>query len=57
MIIEEGNPFARKAPQETNRNPFARKSDNKIIDKSDSFFTKVDVATQDGGKQKSTFLI
>jgi chromosome transmission fidelity protein 4 len=57
MIIEEGNPFARKAPQETNRNPFARKSDNKIIEKSDSFSTKVDAATQDGGKQKSTFSI
>jgi chromosome transmission fidelity protein 4 len=56
MIIEE-NPFARKAPQETGRNPFTRKSDNKIIEKSDSFFTKVDAATQDEGKQKSTFPI
>lgn len=48
----EVNPFARK-PQENNRNPFARKSDvNKVVQKSESFFDKVDAAETGAPKSK-----
>lgn len=47
------NPFARKAGQGTERNPFSRKPElNKTIQKSDSFFDKVDAAEQVGPKAK-----
>jgi len=40
-----GNPFSRKTGQETKKNPFARKPElNKSIQKSESFFNKVEVA-------------
>jgi chromosome transmission fidelity protein 4 len=39
------NPFSRKTGQEVKRNPFARKPElNKPIQKSESFFNKVEVA-------------
>ncbi|KAG1751494.1 WD40 repeat-like protein [Suillus paluster] len=39
------NPFARKTGQEVKKNPFARKPElNKPIEKSESFFNKVEVA-------------
>ncbi|KAJ7497276.1 hypothetical protein FB451DRAFT_1018101 [Mycena latifolia] len=47
------NPFARKVGQDNDRNPFARKPElNKTIQKSDSFFDKVDAAEQVGPKLK-----
>ncbi|KAJ6586903.1 hypothetical protein DFH09DRAFT_910436 [Mycena vulgaris] len=47
------NPFARKVGQDNERNPFARKPElNKTIQKSDSFFDKVDAAEQVGPKLK-----
>ncbi|KIJ18610.1 hypothetical protein PAXINDRAFT_47821, partial [Paxillus involutus ATCC 200175] len=47
------NPFARKAALETKRNPFARKPElNKPIQKSESFFNKVEAAELDNGKRK-----
>ncbi|KIK96661.1 hypothetical protein PAXRUDRAFT_45846, partial [Paxillus rubicundulus Ve08.2h10] len=47
------NPFARKAAPETKRNPFARKPElNKPIQKSESFFNKVEAAELDNGKRK-----
>ncbi|KAJ7188294.1 hypothetical protein C8R46DRAFT_934135 [Mycena filopes] len=36
------NPFARKIGQENGRNPFGRKADFKTVQKSDSFFEKVE---------------
>jgi hypothetical protein len=51
----ESNPFAKKPGQEINRNPFARKADaNKTIQKSESFFDKVDAAETDKGKRMSS---
>ncbi|KDR75022.1 hypothetical protein GALMADRAFT_248867 [Galerina marginata CBS 339.88] len=42
---QKPNPFARKANQDSNKNPFARKLDaSKTIQKSESFFDKVDAA-------------
>ncbi|KAH7923714.1 WD40 repeat-like protein [Leucogyrophana mollusca] len=47
------NPFARKAGQEPKRNPFARKPEvNKPIQKSESFFNKVEAAELDKGKRE-----
>ena len=40
----ETNPFARKTNQDTNKNPFSRKLEAKSIQKSESFFEKVDAA-------------
>lgn len=57
-IIEEVNPFARKPGQEA-RNPFARKADvnGKTIQKSESFFEKVDAAESEAGtRPKRAFL-
>ncbi|THV05087.1 hypothetical protein K435DRAFT_648208 [Dendrothele bispora CBS 962.96] len=45
------NPFARKGT-EPNRNPFARKMDNKTIQKSESFFEKVDAVETGAVKPK-----
>ena len=48
----ETNPFARKAGADNTRNPFARKLDsNKTIQKSESFFDKIDMVDEDGGKK------
>ncbi|KAG7446498.1 WD40 repeat-like protein [Guyanagaster necrorhizus] len=50
---QKSNPFARKAAQENGQNPFARKSDmNKVIQKSESFFDKIDAAEDPGKKRK-----
>ncbi|KAJ8518145.1 hypothetical protein ONZ45_g4749 [Pleurotus djamor] len=38
------NPFAKKPNQDNNRNPFARKGDSKPVQKSESFFDRVDAA-------------
>ncbi|KAJ7703219.1 hypothetical protein B0H17DRAFT_95568 [Mycena rosella] len=47
------NPFARKVVQDNDRNPFARKPElNKTIQKSESFFDKVDAVEQVGPKLK-----
>ncbi|KIJ67758.1 hypothetical protein HYDPIDRAFT_147689 [Hydnomerulius pinastri MD-312] len=46
------NPFARKSALETKRNPFARKPElNKPIQKSESFFNKVEAAEFDKSKR------
>ncbi|KAH7914143.1 hypothetical protein BJ138DRAFT_479545 [Hygrophoropsis aurantiaca] len=46
------NPFARKSGQEQKRNPFARKIEvNKPIQKSESFFNRVEAAELDKGKR------
>lgn len=48
------NPFARKAGADSNnRNPFARSADvNKSLQKSESFFSKVDSAETDKAKRQ-----
>ncbi|KAI0930326.1 hypothetical protein AcW1_009052 [Taiwanofungus camphoratus] len=46
------NPFARKPGADTGRNPFSRSIDaNKPLQKSDSFFTKIDAAELDKSKR------
>jgi len=53
---QKANPFARKLGDNT-RNPFARRSEpNKTIQKSESFFDKIDAIDEDGGsKSKRPF--
>ncbi|KAJ7287553.1 hypothetical protein C8J57DRAFT_1284265 [Mycena rebaudengoi] len=47
------NPFARKIGQDNGRNPFGRKAElNKTLQKSESFFDKVDAAEGDAPKPK-----
>jgi hypothetical protein len=54
-FMVESNPFAKKPGQEIGKNPFARKADtNKMIQKSESFFDKVDAAETDKGKRMSS---
>ncbi|KAF8813968.1 hypothetical protein BYT27DRAFT_7131270 [Phlegmacium glaucopus] len=49
----KNNPFARKAGLETAKNPFARKAEpNRMIQKSESFFDKVDAAEAETGPRK-----
>jgi len=56
--ISETNPFARKAGLEAAKNPFARKAEpNKMIQKSESFFDKVDAAEAEIGSRKSRFFL
>ncbi|KAJ7725842.1 hypothetical protein DFH07DRAFT_1002167 [Mycena maculata] len=51
---QKTNPFARKVGQENGRNPFARKPElnDKTIQKSESFFDKVDAADEVPPKSK-----
>ena len=49
----ESNPFARKTNQDANRNPFGRRSEMKTIQKSESFFEKVDAAESESAPKKS----
>ncbi|KAJ7925280.1 WD40-repeat-containing domain protein [Mycena leptocephala] len=49
---QKANPFARKVGQENGRNPFARKADVKTLQKSESFFDKVDAAEEVAPKTK-----
>jgi len=47
------NPFARRASLEAAKNPFARKAEpNKTIQKSESFFDKVDAAEAENNSRK-----
>ena len=56
VIFTETNPFARRASLEAAKNPFARKAEpNKTIQKSESFFDKVDAAEAENGSRKSLF--
>jgi hypothetical protein len=49
----ETNPFARKIGQENGRNNiFARKAESKMLQKSESFFDKVDAAEEVAPKSK-----
>ncbi|KAF5328867.1 hypothetical protein D9619_011727 [Psilocybe cf. subviscida] len=51
---QKANPFARKITSETNKNPFARRPDisSKTIQKSESFFDKVDAAESETAPKK-----
>jgi len=50
---QKANPFARKTNQDSSKNPFARKSEpNKIIQKSESFFDKVDAVESESAPRK-----
>jgi len=52
VLSIESNPFARKPGAENTRNPFARKSEsNKTIQKSESFFDKIDAVDEDVGNK------
>ena len=53
FIHLESNPFARKTNQDANRNPFGRRSEIKTIQKSESFFEKVDAAESESAPKKS----
>jgi chromosome transmission fidelity protein 4 len=54
MFFLESNPFARKTNSDTNRNPFSRKLEIKPIQKSESFFEKVDAAESEIVPKKSS---
>lgn len=58
FFVVEANPFARKTNQDSSKNPFARKSEpNKTIQKSESFFDKVDAAeSEPTHRKRQTFL-
>ncbi|KAL6310466.1 hypothetical protein BKA93DRAFT_814193 [Sparassis latifolia] len=55
--LSRGNPFARKVGADTGRNPFTRSVEaNRSVQKSESFFNKVDVAETTRASHSARFL-